>query len=446
MQSAAEAKESPSRGGAREGLKSTSGDVRVLRALTVGREGLSVKDGAEGGSPDAPRSGAPGTPAALLHRNSNNCAEPSTSKGYRLRSKATFYKGQAGHAQEVTVSVTDKGEGVDRDGRAWQLGEDGKTWERMFGGITSAEAKRAYALRVNVEAFTEYYRHDQCGFLTLTAEEADLSPKEFGERFHLMRRHGLKWLKGYVRVTEAQKRGAPHYHLCAATPFDLKPSTFDWEALRGSYEARKAGDLARARELTKQYAQSAAPELREIWAELREVCRAYGLGRSEMLPYRKAAGAVAHYIGKYLEGGLSYRRDEWKGARRVEYDRKESRAWKRCASSFAWVSPGAKAWRIRVAELARAVGAATPADLVRKLGSRWAYHARPSIMMEPEHSWRTLLQYWASEYGGKVDRKARMTVGGNVLIWWPGTDDNVDCASTCTVHSPGGLGDESSPS
>jgi len=176
------------------------------------------------------------------------------------------------------------------------------------------------------------------------------------------------------------------------------------------------------------------------------VCRAYGLGRSEMLPYRKAAGAVAHYIGKYLEGGLSYRRDEWKGARRVEYDRKESRAWKRCASSFAWVSPGAKAWRIRVAELARAVGAATPADLVRKLGSRWAYHARPSIMMEPEKDWRTLLQYWAREHGGRVDRKSRLTLGGEVLAWYPGSDEGVDCSSTVTVHSPRGLGMDSIPS
>lgn len=349
-------------------------------------------------------------------------------KGYKLGKRATFYRGRVGEAVKATITADGVGEGVDKQGRAWVRGEDGKTWEKTFGGITSAEAKRAFALRVNVEAFTAHYRHEQCGFLTLTSEDADMSPKEFGSVFNDMRKHRLKWLKGYVRVIEAQKRGAPHYHLCAATPYDLKPATFDWEALRGSYEARKAGDLARARELTKRYAQSAAPELREIWAELREACRHYGLGRSEMLPFRKEAGAVAHYIGKYLEGGLSYRRDEWKGARRVEYDRIESRAWKRCASSFAWVSPGAKAWRIRVAELARAVGAATPADLVRKLGSKWAYYARPSIMMESEEDWRFLLQYWAGEYGGTVDRKARLTLGGAVLSWYPVSDEGLGCS------------------
>jgi hypothetical protein len=164
-----------------------------------------------------------------------------------------------------------------------------------------------------------------------------------------------------------------------------------------------------------------------------------------MLPFRKEAGAVAHYIGKYLQGGLSYRRDEWRGSRRVEYDRKESQEWKRCASSFAWVSPGAQVWRSRVGELARAVGAQDPEQLRRKLGSKWAYHVRPSIMMEPEKEWRTLLQYWAREYGGLVDRKARISLGGDVLAWYPGSDEELDCASTLTVH-PGGLGDESSPS
>lgn len=430
MQNASNAKESPLDVGASKGAK-TNGTGEVSDFGSFGGLNVDVNGGPGtpgAGAPEAPRAGGSG----LLHQNSNNSPECPEKRGYRLRRQVTYFRGQVGCASMVTSSVeADPRTGLDRDGRVWTKTE-GETWERVLGGITSAEAKRAFALRVNVEAFTEHYAHEKCGFLTLTAEEADMTPKEFGRVWDDMRKHRLKWLRAYVRVIEAQKRGAPHYHLCAATPFDLKPAAFDWDALRGSYEARKAGDLAKARELTRRYAESATPELREIWAELRDACRHYGLGRSEMLPFRKSAGAVAHYVGKYLEGGLSYRRDAWKGARRVEYDRKESREWKRCASSFAWVSPGARAWRVRVAELARAVGAETPEMLVRKLGSRWAYHARPAIMVETEENWRTLLQYLAREYGGTVDRKAKAKIGGEVVVWYPGSD--------------GGLGDESSPS
>jgi hypothetical protein len=266
-----------------------------------------------------------------------------------------------------------------------------------------------------------------------------MSPKEFAAAFDDMRKHSLKWLKAYVRVLELQMRGAPHHHLVAATPYDLKPASFDWEALQGAAEARKAGDLAKARQLTKRYAQSAPDELRAIWAELRDVCAKYGLGRSEFLPFRKEAGAVAHYVGKYLEGGLSFRRDEWKGCRRVEYDRGESRLWKCCGSSFGWVSPGAKAWRDRVGELAAAIGASEPADIVRILGSKWAYHVRPTIMMEPENQWRRFLAYLVNEYGGAMHRKTRLEAGGEVVAWWPAYGETDDPGVTCTVLSPQGI-------
>ena len=400
------------------------------------------REGTERGGADAPPRGAPPAPSGLPCRNSNNCPKPTTPKGYKLRQTATVFKGPVGMAQKVTTTATGgAGEGLDNDGRGWQFAEGDKgTLERVFGGITSAEAKRAFALRQNVEAFTEYYAHANCGFLTLTPEDGTMTPREFGRAWHQMCKHDLAWLRSYVRVIEAQKRGAPHYHLCVATPYDLHPAAFDWEALKGSAEARRAGDFAKARELTKQYAKTATDDLRAIWAELRAVCPRYGLGRSEFLPFRKSAGAVAHYIGKYLEGGLRYKNAEWKGARRVEYDRTESKAWKRCASSFAWVSEGAKAWRQRVGELAVAIGADGPEDLVRILGSKWAYHARPTIMTEAEPEWRRLLSYWADKHGGRVDRKDGLRIGGELLAWFPSSADGVDdLGIICTPHSPLGV-------
>jgi hypothetical protein len=250
-----------------------------------------------------------------------------------------------------------------------------------------------------------------------------MSPKEFGAIFNDMRKRGLLWLRSYIRVLEPQKRGTPHYHLMAAVDFDMRPDDFNWAALEAAGKARKKGNLAEAKAQTRLYAESAPNELRECWAELRALCAKHGLGRSEFLPFRKNSEAVAHYVGKYLEGGLAYKRDEWKGARRVEYDRTESRAWKSCASSFAWHSSGSTAWRVRVAELAEAVGAEDYSSLLRICGPKWAYFWRASIMTSQEGDWRKLLAVLAMRSGGWVKDKAKFEVGGQVLEWWPNMDE-----------------------
>lgn len=374
-----------------------------------------------GGPEEAAQAASP-APGPLPCQYSNNSPEATPPKGYRLQRKGAIYSGTVGQAIRIGLEATEANEGIDREGRGWQLQDDGQTWERTFGGISSGEAKRAFQLRRNVEAFTSHYRHESCALLTLTTKDAQMTPREFGRIWDDIRKKRLRWITSYIRVLEAQKRGAPHYHFCVATPLDLKPGSFNWDAYAGAAEARRKGDLAEARAQTRLYAQSATPELREIWAELRSVCDSFGLGNraSECLPFRKEAGAVAHYIGKYLEGGLVYRRDTWKGARRVEADRKEARLWKRCSSSFGWVSPGAKAWRIRVGQLADAIGAEGPADLQRILGARWAYHARPDIMTASESEWRELLVYWCDEYSGKIQPRPLLTVGNEVRIWSEG--------------------------
>jgi len=172
--------------------------------------------------------------------------------------------------------------------------------------------------------------------------------------------------------------------------------------------------------MKRRYVETAPRQLRECWSELRSICKHYGLGRSELLPLRKCAGAVAHYVGAYLEGGFHYRRDSWKGARRIEYDRTESAEWKRAGSSFGWVSPGARAWRQRVGEVAQAANISL-GDLPgfkRKFGPRWAYHWRPSIMTALEAEWRELLLVVAQQHNGEVPRKPMLVVGREVVEWW----------------------------
>lgn len=420
--------ESPSLAATGEGLKRQSMDSQE-EPQTCAAAGQSVNDRAlswaarTSGRPDASADAdatAPAGRSALPCQNSNN----SPKRAYVRRQVASVIVGRVGCANVVTLKA-ESGETMDRDGRCWKA-VDGRTFERIAGGITSAEAKRAFALRRNVEAFAEHYRHEHCGFMTLTPLRGDMTPGEMGRAWDDMRKHRLKWVRAYVRVLEPQKRDAPHHHNFVSTPFDLRPGQFDWAALQGAAEARARGDIAEAKRLTRQYAQSAPECLRECWHELREACAHYGLGRSEFLPLRKEAGAVANYIGKYLEAGLVYRRDEWKGARRVEYSRADSARWKRCASSFGWLSTGARAWRSRVAEMAHAIGASTPEQLARKLGSRWAYHLRSSIVTATEDQWREFLMYLVNEYGGRMERKPLLKSGAEVLQWYPGSDDLVD--------------------
>lgn len=456
-ESPANPKESPLPVGAERGSRNKTGPLEACPTLEEVSGAVNSAMCWTGESPSGCARGA-GAPegSALLHRYSNNSPKPPTEQGqvtqrngYRLSSVRTVIRGTVGAAVVVTERAANNGHsnGLDAQGRAWEKMEDGETWELLSGGITSAEAKRAYQLRVNVESFTQHYQHERCGFLTLTAgRDSTITPKQFGEIWDDMRKHGLLWMLSYIRVLEAQKRGAPHYHFVVATPYDLGGKSFDWEALQASSELRKAGDLAGATAATKRYAASAAPELREIWSELRALCRRHGLGRSEFLPFRKEAGAVAHYIGKYLEGGLRYRRDSWKGSRRVEYDRTESKQWKACGSAFGWVSPGATAWRKRVGELARAVRASSPAELRSRLGARWAYHVRPNILTATEPEWRRFLAHLARIYGGKVLQKPAVVVGGEVLAFYPAFDvASSNDVGSVFVPEAGGAGGQSDP-
>ena len=92
----------------------------------------------------------------------------------------------------------------------------------------------------------------------------------------------------------------------------------------------------------------------------------------------------------------------------------------RAASAFGWVSPGARARRQRVGELAAAVLVAPDdfAGLKRLFGRRWAYLWRPVIMCEPERRWREMLHWVATEHGGDVARKPMLCAGSEVLAWW----------------------------
>ena len=283
----------------------------------------------------------------------------------------------------------------DNDRAVWRP-LDGDTLERM-GRPSGAEAKSAFHLRLNVAAFVEYWGRDHCLFFTVT-DEANLHPSQFARRWNsFMVRNGT-WILSYIRVLEPQRQGRPHYHLLVAVNWDTRPDLFDWQAFDACQcELRTNGHTPLFRELRARYKESASPKLVAMWSLLRKVLPRYGLGRAELLPIRKGKEAISEYVGKYLEAGLVLRRHSWKGCRRVEFDRRAKTAWLACTRLFAWHSPGAKAWRVRVGQLATAIGAVDMKGICRRLGRRWAYYMRATIILGSEEDWLQLLSMLQSQ-------------------------------------------------
>lgn len=346
-----------------------TGSRRALRSVTFELQDGPWRERGERGAGCGREAPAP-APAALPCQNSNNSDKPR----YRLRQAPNASKGLL----------------TDSSGRELWDQRDEDTLTRL-GPLSGSEAKMAYHLRLNVAAFIEHWGREHCLFFTLTDED-DLHPKQFAKRWsNFLRRHG-SWIASFIRVLEPQRNGRPHYHVLVAVEWDTKPDAFDWDALRECQQERRShGQTARFRALRARYKASATPELVALWAQLRRTLPKYGLGRAELLPLRKIKEAISAYIGKYLEAGLVIRKHSWKGCRRVEFDRRNKRSWLACTRVFAWHSQSAIAWRQRVGELAKAIGASDIGEIAPILGQRWAYRIREAVVSASPQEWQIVL-------------------------------------------------------
>ena len=291
---------------------------------------------------------------------------------------------------------------VDKNKRLWNAEPGGvHVLVEGQGGLTGPDRKRAFILRNHVNAFIDHHGREHSLFFTTTDSEG-LSPREYAKRWHSLMTNESQWIDAFIRVLEPQKNGRPHFHNLTAVTWDTQPDRFDWDAFTAAQDAYRAKDWATFRIQRAKYVQSAAPELRQLWAWSRRVMPLYGLGRAEILPIRKV-GAISEYIGKYLDKGMAVKVDSWKGVRRFETDRRTSDQWKRCGRLFSWVSPGAINWRLRVQQLAFAIGcdqqAADVREISRKLGPRWAYRLRGAMITGSDEEWRELLHSLAVQFG-----------------------------------------------
>lgn len=205
------------------------------------------------------------------------------------------------------------------------------------------------------------------GFLTLTFADHVLSPKEAQRRYNSLRTGVLaERYSAFLRVFERQKSGRIHYHLLVVLPFDARTGV-DFEAFgRDDYR-------------------SASAELRSEWAYWRRTAKAYGFGRTELMPVRSTEEGIGRYVGKYISKHHAVRKPEDRGIRLVDY----STGARMARTRFGWCSDGGAQWRAKVRLFAQIMGERyrvkieTIADLGAALGPRWAHHYRDMIVQLP---------------------------------------------------------------
>ncbi|HBC1013308.1 TPA: hypothetical protein IGZ65_005064 [Escherichia coli] len=222
--------------------------------------------------------------------------------------------------------------------------------------------KSASCLAWNVDFLCSKFGIENLGFLTLTFRDHVLDPKEAQRRFNSLRTHVLRerYLAD-IRVIERQKSGRIHYHLLVVIGVDIRTG-FDFVACaNGDYR-------------------SANQRLREEWAFWRKTAKAYGFGRTELLPIKSNSECIARYVGKYISKHFEARQHRDKGVRLVEYSRNARIA----STRMQFVSEGSAEWRRKVGifchYIAENTGCTPTFDGVRGvLGPKWAYQWRKFI-------------------------------------------------------------------
>lgn len=243
--------------------------------------------------------------------------------------------------------------------------------------LSGAHKKTAQALSWNVDYLCKKYGVEKVGFLTLTFADHVICAREASRRFNSLATHVLKKRYGeYIRVLERQKNGRIHYHLLVVLDQDIRTG-FDFSAI-----AKKDYSSASAR-------------IRLEWAFWRKSAKAYGFGRTELLPIKSSSEGMAQYVGKYIGKHFNAREESDKGVRLVSYSRgarMASSRFTRCGTKLS------TEWRaklytfvlqLRAAEVATIknkhgyLRIESMSDLTRHLGKNWAYTWREHIFNLP---------------------------------------------------------------
>ena len=245
--------------------------------------------------------------------------------------------------------------------------------------------KSADSLRQNVEEFFKIVPLENLGFLTLTFPDNIKDPREAQRRFNsFWTGVGSSNFGAYIRVKERDQGDKLHFHLLVNCLGDIRTGFDHVSHQAAKKEAAQHGySTPLFKLLTRQYAASATPLLRQLWSRLRDSLPSYNLGRHELEPIRTNKEAMSCYVGKYISKEIKSSGNPLdKGFRTVCYSAKGH--WKRATMQRQWITPRAMLWRYKVGVFATLVVGVQSYDALKDtLGDRWAYYNREKIMALP---------------------------------------------------------------
>lgn len=223
--------------------------------------------------------------------------------------------------------------------------------------LTSAAKRTAFILMLSVKAMVERYCINYCGFLTLTFADHVIDAKEAQRRLNSLISHVISSrYVAFIKVFERQKSGRIHYHILIVLRCDIRTGVDFAAFARGDYR-------------------SAPAALRAEWAFWRKTAKAYGFGRTELMPVKSSSEAIGKYVGKYISKHLDNRVAGDKGVRLVSGSKNAMVG----TTKFAWHSPAAWLWRRKLEACAKRFGFDDVGMFKVKYGARWAYKLQQYI-------------------------------------------------------------------
>ena len=239
----------------------------------------------------------------------------------------------------------------------------------LFNRLTGANKRTAHAMQSEIRALAAEFGIERLGLMTLTFPDHVTDRREASRRFNSLCSNVIR--KRYQRTIVAWERhesGRLHVHCIVVLGQDIRTGVKFEEIERRNYK-------------------SANPALRREWSYWRSLTNYDGkhpdhpfstFGRTELLPVKSTAEAIARYVGKYISKNVIHRPAADRGSRNVSWIGfpPAKRQWN---SRFSWVTPGAAQWRLQLRAFAALVGAKTVYDLRKLFGPRWCYHLAREI-------------------------------------------------------------------
>ena len=252
---------------------------------------------------------------------------------------------------------------------------------------TSAVARKAETLYANLSSLIARVGIERVGFVTLTTADNCTGRKESFRRYRafdagLLRPNGVE----SICVPERQRRGAIHFHLAAAFPWDVR-SGFDFAALRNAAAIKREhylgggqwtpGKLDEFKRWEGIYIKSANQRLRQWWRDVREFNEkreSAGFGRCETLPVLSNAAALARYVGAYVTTATGTRQPCDKRMRTVRYRLSERTA----TCRWTWQDGNGRMFRKGI-ELLESIHGVDSVEFDRLYTARWKWRWRRII-------------------------------------------------------------------